>query len=261
MKKSIGSVFLVFAFLAILLSGCAPASTPVPPTSTFTPIPPTDTPVPTATPTKPPTVTPTPTIAPPSVATEFLTDVKVLSYDSFDNIKNWDLWDSQTGSITDGAFELKGKSFWAGGLVLKNRLKDGEGILLSFKLVKANAQSEFVFSTGDWQTDSFRQFGIYNGKRPKADLFQGKNGLGGNNLHGNLTLSTDTWYNLLMVIGKNGEFLAIMWDPTSEGHSAVYNETIGEKWTGKSWDFIVKADEGETVYVDNFSRISFGEIK
>jgi len=41
MKRSIMSVFLVSAVLAILLSGCAPASTPVPPTAT--PVPPTAT--------------------------------------------------------------------------------------------------------------------------------------------------------------------------------------------------------------------------
>jgi hypothetical protein len=54
MKKSIQSVFFAFALLLVLLNGCAPASTPVPPT--LTPIPPTATqtvtpsPVPTATP-------------------------------------------------------------------------------------------------------------------------------------------------------------------------------------------------------------------
>jgi len=41
MKKSIGSVFLMFAFLTVFLSGCAPASIPVPPSTT--PIPPTAT--------------------------------------------------------------------------------------------------------------------------------------------------------------------------------------------------------------------------
>jgi len=56
MKKSIGSVFLAFMFLTILLSGCASASTPVPPT--LTPIPPTFTPIPTNT--LAPTNTPTP---------------------------------------------------------------------------------------------------------------------------------------------------------------------------------------------------------
>ena len=44
MKKSIGSVFLVFMFLTVLLSGCAPASMPIPPT--LTPISPTDTSLP-----------------------------------------------------------------------------------------------------------------------------------------------------------------------------------------------------------------------
>jgi hypothetical protein len=49
MKKSIQSVFLAFVFLMVLLSGCAPASTPVPPTFTPSLIPPTFTPEPTAT--------------------------------------------------------------------------------------------------------------------------------------------------------------------------------------------------------------------
>ncbi|HXQ36596.1 MAG TPA: hypothetical protein VN843_21465 [Anaerolineales bacterium] len=61
MKKSIGSVFLAFVFLAILVSGCAPAPTPVP--STSTPLP-TNTPLPTKTPaptnTSVPTKTPIP---------------------------------------------------------------------------------------------------------------------------------------------------------------------------------------------------------
>jgi hypothetical protein len=51
MKKSILSGSLAFVFLIIMVSGCAPASTPVPPTatsipptSTITPIPPTKAP-------------------------------------------------------------------------------------------------------------------------------------------------------------------------------------------------------------------------
>ena len=62
MNKSIKSVFLAFIVLSVLLSGCAPASTSVPPTltplPTGTPVPPTATPMPpTATPLLPkPTV-------------------------------------------------------------------------------------------------------------------------------------------------------------------------------------------------------------
>ncbi|MFZ2096529.1 MAG: hypothetical protein WAV05_07805 [Anaerolineales bacterium] len=53
MKKSIQSVFLAFIFITVVLSGCASATTPVPPTltpipptATYTPIPPTSTPAP-----------------------------------------------------------------------------------------------------------------------------------------------------------------------------------------------------------------------
>jgi hypothetical protein len=59
MKKSIRSVFIVLVFLTILLSGCAPASTPVPSTFTPSPIPPTFTPEPTSTATPLPSATPT----------------------------------------------------------------------------------------------------------------------------------------------------------------------------------------------------------
>lgn len=55
MKKSIQSVFLAFVLLTVILSGCAPASTPVPPTLTPLPLP-TDIPLPTKTPI-PPTAT------------------------------------------------------------------------------------------------------------------------------------------------------------------------------------------------------------
>ena len=66
MKKSMEFIFLAVVFLTVLVSGCAPASTPVPPTSTSlptnTPIPPTATLQPTAT--DLPTSTPLPTYTP-----------------------------------------------------------------------------------------------------------------------------------------------------------------------------------------------------
>jgi len=62
MKKSIQSVFFAFVVLTVLLSGCAPASTPIPtsvlPTFTPSPIPPTFTPEPTTTATIIPSPTP-----------------------------------------------------------------------------------------------------------------------------------------------------------------------------------------------------------
>lgn len=57
MKESIRSVSLVLVVLAVLLSGCAPASTPVPPAFTPSPVSATSTPEPTATATVVPTAT------------------------------------------------------------------------------------------------------------------------------------------------------------------------------------------------------------
>jgi len=69
MKKSTGSIFLALVFLMVLLSGCAPAPTPAPPTITPKPTS-TATPLPSVTPTSVPTDTPTTTPDPshPSVA-------------------------------------------------------------------------------------------------------------------------------------------------------------------------------------------------
>ena len=63
MTKSHQLTLLAFVLLPILLSGCAPASTPAPPT--FTPFP-TNTPIP---PTVTPTLTPSPTVVPSSTGT------------------------------------------------------------------------------------------------------------------------------------------------------------------------------------------------
>ena len=66
MKKSAWFIFPVLMCLVVLLSGCAPAATPIPATST--PIPPTDTPI-------PPTASPIPTETPvPPTATSLPSD-------------------------------------------------------------------------------------------------------------------------------------------------------------------------------------------
>jgi hypothetical protein len=261
------SIVFFIVIITLITSACGagklmePTSTPLPTNTPVSTSPPTLTPTFTPTITHIPTFTPTPTIEPPQILNEFLTNVKILSHDTFDNLNNWD-WNNENSTLANGIFEMRGESFWASSIVLKQQLLEGNAVLLKFKVQKANAQSEFVFSTGEWQTDGFRQFGIYNGLSPMADLFQGKNGIGGSYLHGNLTLKPNNWFNVLMSIGKNGNFLAVIWDPNNEAHRDVYNEKlIAEKWAGKTWGFHVGEDEGETISIDDFYSISFGEIK
>ena len=234
------------------------ATIAVPPSASGTPVPASTA---TATKTPLPAATLTPTMEPPSITAQFLSDVRVVSHDSFYNTGNWNLWDPKTGSIADHVLELQGTSSWSSGLVFNQKFQGGSGIVLKFKLQNANANSQFVFTAGQWQTDSFRQFGIYNGKTPQADLIQGQQYLGGKYLHGNLSLKTDTWYNILMAIDPNARLLAVMWDPSDETRLSVFDQDFSQKWAGQSWDFIVKANAGETVYVSDFYQISFGTMK
>jgi hypothetical protein len=235
-----------------------PIDTPVPPTET--PIPPTLTPIPPTSTPIPPTLTPT--ITPPSLLSDLLTNVQIIETDNFDNMDNWFKWSSDSGTLTNGIFELTGLEGWMSGLELKNHLIEGQGVVVKYKTMKnKDFNSEFVLVSGEWETDSFRQFGIYNGMRPKADLYQGKNGLGWNNLNGNLTLKADTWYNLLLAIGKNGELMAVIWNQDNPTQRIIYHETIGKKWAGLDYRFQSKANIGETMFIDDFLKISFDEIK
>lgn len=261
MKKSAGLVFPLFVLLTVLVSGCAPASTPVPPSSTLTSVPRTDTPFPTSTPTELPTLTSTPTIEAPEIPTEFLTNVKILSYDPFDQFNDLS-WDSdQIGNINNGIFELKGISLWRSYLFPKQEFVGGDGIILKFKLQNANGKSAFTFDTGVYATDSDKGFGIINSTHPRVALIQGKGKLDQSNLPGNLNLKTDTWYTILMAIGKDEKLLAVIWETANETRRVVYNRKMEENWSDKYWIFYVRVNEGETVYIDDFYRFSFGEIK
>ena len=152
MKRSIRSVFLAFVALwvLVLLSGCAPASTPVP--STSTPFP-TNTPFPPAvTPTA--TQTLTPTVAPSATATPTHTPLPELSPDAIDLqwITAYGLrGDQEVTKIyltRDGGFILVGKSGSGPSLLLKLR---ADGLILWQKsLPQVTALDVLETSDGDF---------------------------------------------------------------------------------------------------------------
>ena len=106
MKKSIGSIILLFVFLMVLImNGCAPAPTPEP---TPTPLPPTYTPELTKTPTATFTFTPTETEIPTSTFTPTATPIIGL-IDQFDgNQLDQNIWEcghdctDKTLTVNDG---------------------------------------------------------------------------------------------------------------------------------------------------------------
>ena len=200
------------------------------------------------------------TIEPLPVAADTSTNATVVSYDPLNNMDNW-VFHSETGTLADGVFQMNGTPSWASNFSYKQQFSEGQGLIVKFKVQQANARSELVFVTGEWLTDTFRQFGIYNGANPTADLFQGTSDLGGQPLVSNLTLQADTWYEAMLAIGHNGHLLGVLWDPNNEAQRTVNNVSLGDNWAGRNWTFLPKANIGETLYVDDFYKLSFEDIK
>ncbi len=207
-----------------------------------------------------PTVPAGPTVDPLPVPSEYLTNAAVVSYDPLDNMDNW-LSHAETGTLTDGVFQLNGTPSWQSSVSFKQQFNEGEGLVVKFKVQQANARSELVLVSGPWLTDAFRQFGIYNGANPTADLFQGTSDLGGQPLVSNLTIQPGIWYEALLAIGHGGHLLGVLWDPNNVSQRTLNNANLGADWTGRSWTFLPKVNVGETLYMDDFYKLSFGDIK
>lgn len=195
-----------------------------------------------------------------SVPADYLTDMKILSYDSLENTRHWKS-QPETGAVVNGAFVMQGTPFWHSHLSYAGPFHEGTGVVLSFEVQQANAASELVFVSGEWLTAGFRQFGFYNAGKPQADLFQGTDDLGGYAIMGDLVIRPNTWYGAALAIGHNGRLLALAWDPAEPARRAVFDLAAGANWTGRAWTFMPKANAGETLAVDNFYTITFATIR
>jgi hypothetical protein len=61
------------------------------------------------------------------------------------------------------------------------------------------------------------------------------------------------------VLGKDGDFFAIIWDP-SKPNKIIHDRQKIETWKGLSWTFRIGADKG-TILFDDFIRIKFDKLK
>jgi hypothetical protein len=195
-----------------------------------------------------------------SVPGAYLTSVRVVLHDPLRNMDSW-TFDTSTGESDGGVFQLEGTERWHSHLFYDELLNEGEGVIVQFKVENANGESEFVFVSGAWLTDTFRQFGMYNSAQPKADLFQGLDNLGGYTVMGNLAVAPGTWYDILLAVGHGGHFIGVMWDPAHPSQRAIFDLLAPQSWAGRSWSFYPKANTGETLYVDDFYHIRFTAIK
>ncbi|HNE05486.1 MAG TPA: endonuclease/exonuclease/phosphatase family protein, partial [Anaerolineales bacterium] len=211
-----------------------------------------------------PTVTPippTPVIKPIPLIYDFITDPQVLRFDNIEDACTKPKWNSDwtTEKFSDGVIAIVGEDYWKAGVSRNKDFSEGQGVVLRFKFEKGT-EANIFFDSGDWSTNPYRRFGMnIRQDSVQTDLWQGKTGMGGKNLNGNFKPKPETWYNLMIVISKNGEFLEAVWEPNDPSQVVTYHEQLGEKWTGLTWRFSVGANTGN-VLIDDFSEIIFDKI-
>jgi hypothetical protein len=255
MKKSL----LIALTCMALASACQ--SAPQSPTPTSLP---TETPAPTTAPTSTPTPTPTktpipptPTIEPPPVATDFLTDVRVQEVADLSNLNLWSFWNGQ-GSVSDGAVQVPRN----GGALYTQGLPEGSAILLSYQTDKMiDWGSGLRFEAGTWMTDSFRQAGVGDGTRLKFNRTEGKQERGTNTLPDTFRLAPNTWYNMLLAMGSQAEFLVVVWNPENSTRRIEYRVPLGPKYAGLTWHFSTWTTDADTVRINYFAVLNFRGFK
>lgn len=212
-----------------------------------------------------PTITPlppTPTVAAPLVVSDSLTNIKVVRMDRFDDTCSQSKWNSSwtTEKIENGVLEVGGEEAWEGGVSRLKEFKEGQGIVLRFQFAKGT-EANLFFDSSKWNTDPHRRFGInILNNKVLTDAYQGKTGIGDKVLVGNLRPLPDTWYNLMIVITKDGELFETIWDPSNPAQIMRYREKFGDKWAGLTWRFSTGANRGKLL-IDDFIEFSFSDIK
>lgn len=202
-------------------------------------------------PTSPPRLTNTP--APTASIENTFPNLSVVKTDSFDDPNDPEWWfDASVAEIKNGVLQIVGKN-WRGGDYAED-LNKGFGIIVNFKYTK-DSKFEMYFYNGDWDTDSYKRFGVQiSNNDVMQSIWQGKTQTPQQSIVGSLSLNPGTWYSLLLIIRKNNEFFAHIWNPENPAQAIEYKNTFTADWRDLPWTFHIQAYNG-TILFDDFKEM------
>lgn len=222
-------------------------------TATVTP---THTPLPTKT-----SIPATATVPAPDKVLEYLSNVQVVSLNTFDQVlsgANWSFTRSGGIHTANGVLEVSGPSWNT--IADVRKFTEGQGAVLDFTYTKGTVFEVYV-SYGLPDTDDYKAFCVFLERNLAiTNVWAAKNSLGGETIPGDLVLRPGKNYSLMMAVIPNGEFITIIWEPADPSKTKYYHEKIGKNWSHLSWDFGIAAKTG-TLSVDNYQKIKFDSIK
>ncbi len=203
---------------------------------------------------------PTPAAALPSWALGMFANARIVQSDDLNSSCAFSRWASRwkTEKLSNGVLEIAGEAPWQASASPYKLFTPGQGVLLRFQFARGS-EFEMSFDNGLWNSDQYRRFGF--NLRPDATqavVWQGAAGILGESLKGNLYPQPDTWYDLLLILDRQGEFSVELRDPREPKQSLAYRGHLDGAGGGTSWTFGIGADKGKLL-VDEFAEIELGQ--
>lgn len=275
MKKSIRSVFFVFALLLMLASACAPAATPTLPPTSAPPTLPTNTSVPTNTPM--PTNTPEPTATPialPDTLKSTFSNLSVMHRDGFqyvlDNMlpAGWECDERYAGWITkENQFKIQPASSGSGTVCYfsQENIAPQTGVYFTFKYTgtreaftlgldatKENGE-RIAFGEGGFHSVAMQMENAVVSAHIIREGWQNSNPF-----NGNLTLREDTWYDVALGLDDKNNYIIKIWQPENPQQQITYFR----KWDDfpHSYYYISWISSKRSLLIDDFTIFNFGEV-
>lgn len=162
-------------------------------------------------------------------------------------------------TASDAGLIITGKQGWQTKLDRQQLFSKREGVLLKFKVAKYT-EANIALYAGVFSTNNYRRWGVaLRGKQIRTNLYLGPSNVGGSPLEKNFELQEDTWYNLLLAVGDQGTFLALIWDAQDPNRIVSYYKEFGSSWEKPEWRFLIEANS-DKLWIQDFQEVRFSTI-
>jgi hypothetical protein len=163
-------------------------------------------------------------------------------------------------SVSDGVLTFTTKAagdVWDGVIRNDRNIQDRTGFLVLFRFAAGTSANLFATS-GDWQADNFRRWGLEFRWDPafhaEWNLWQGKNSTPW--AVSGIALTPGTWYYLLVRIDENAGVGLKVWPKENPEETAEFQRTMDSSWKGRRWGTLFQVYDG-TLELDRYWEAAF----
>jgi hypothetical protein len=151
-----------------------------------------------------------------------------------------------------------GSQDWSGGVNRSARLTGGQASILRFRYTPGS-EFNIQLDDGQWAAEDYRRFGIYyQNDKFSIDSFHGKVSLW--NDKATMRAKSGGWYDLLLAVGKDGSFRAVLWDDQSPKNTLLLKRDASSDWVRQSWNYFIGINKGQ-VEIESFTPLTFDGFK